>query len=305
MEFGFLTQGYVPADVRRDDPDAEHTVLMDDFELCLAADAAGFKYIWISEHHFLDEYSHISANDVFLGALASTTTRAHLGSGIFNPLPKVNHPAKVAERVAMLDHLTEGRFEFGTGRGAGSHEVTGFHDELLGTDVSETKAIWEETIAEFPKMWMQDDLRGLPRQVLVHAAAPGAAEAVRRSRTRRCGTPPGTRRASRWRRARASACSASRSTTSTSPRRPWQAYKRAIVDAEPVGAFVNDNLLVAGGVTFIAEDRDQARRDALAGRHQLPHQPGLPVPRHVPAARGHPGAGRRSLPDYTDEVLDA
>src|SRR5215212_2563859 len=143
MEFGFLTQGYVPAYLR-DDPNAEHTVLMDDLEVCQAADRAGFKYVWISEHHFLVEYSHISANDVFLGALASTTTRTHLGSGIFNPLPKVNHPAKVAERVAMLDHLTEGRFEFGTGRGAGSHEVTGFHDELI--DVSETKLIFEETV---------------------------------------------------------------------------------------------------------------------------------------------------------------
>ena len=108
MEFGFLTQGYVPEAMRRADPDAEHTVLMDDLEVCQAADAAGFKYIWISEHHFLDEYSHISANDVFLGALASTTKRAHLGSGIFNPLPKVNHPAKVAEKVAMaaVNHRT-------------------------------------------------------------------------------------------------------------------------------------------------------------------------------------------------------
>ena len=44
--------------------------------MCLAADAAGFKYIWISEHHFLDEYSHISANDVFLGALADARRSA-------------------------------------------------------------------------------------------------------------------------------------------------------------------------------------------------------------------------------------
>lgn len=86
MEFGFLTQGYLPAD-RRTGPDAEHRVLMDDLELCLAAEQAGFKYIWISEHHFLDEYSHISSNDVFLGALGALTTRAHVGSGIFNPLP--------------------------------------------------------------------------------------------------------------------------------------------------------------------------------------------------------------------------
>ena len=63
---------------------------------------------------------------MLLGYLAATTERIHLGSGIFNPLPQVNHPAKVAEKVAMLDHLSNGRFEFGTGRGAGSHEILGF-----------------------------------------------------------------------------------------------------------------------------------------------------------------------------------
>jgi len=174
MEFGLFIQGYTPKFLRAEDPDAEHHTFEKELAAVEAADRAGIKYVWVTEHHFLDEYSHISANDVFLGALAGRTTRAHLGSGIFNPLPKVNHPAKVAERAAMLDHLTEGRFEFGTGRGAGSHEVTGFHDELLGTDVSETKAIWEETIAEFPKMWMQETYEGFdgtywsmpPRKVL-------------------------------------------------------------------------------------------------------------------------------------------
>ena len=71
---------------------------------------------------------------MFLGYLAHTTERIHLGSGIFNPLPQVNHPAKVAERVAMLDHLSDGRFEFGTGRGAGSHEILGFLPEHDGPE---------------------------------------------------------------------------------------------------------------------------------------------------------------------------
>jgi alkanesulfonate monooxygenase SsuD/methylene tetrahydromethanopterin reductase-like flavin-dependent oxidoreductase (luciferase family) len=48
--------------VRRNDPNAEHRTLIDDFELCLDAEKAGFKYIWISEHHFLDEYSHPRQN---------------------------------------------------------------------------------------------------------------------------------------------------------------------------------------------------------------------------------------------------
>ena len=131
---------------------------MNELELVKAADEAGFKYVWVTEHHFLDEYSHLSANEVFLGYLAHSTERIHLGSGIFNPLPQVNHPAKVAEKVAMLDHLSGGRFEFGTGRGAGSHEILGFLPDM--EDLTGTREIWEDVIREFPKMWMQDEYQG-------------------------------------------------------------------------------------------------------------------------------------------------
>ena len=116
MEFGIFIQGYCPAFRQKVDADAEHHALMDDLTVVQAADRAGFKYVWVVEHHFLNEYSHLSANDVVLGYLAHATERIHLGSGIFNPLPAVNHPVKVAERAAMLDHLSRGRFEFGTGR---------------------------------------------------------------------------------------------------------------------------------------------------------------------------------------------
>src|ERR1700692_528435 len=80
--------------------------------------------------------------------------------------------AQVAERVAVLDHLSGGRFEFGTGRGAGSHEILGFLPGM--TDLSHTREIWEDVIAEFPKMWLQDTYEGYqgkfwsrpPRKVL-------------------------------------------------------------------------------------------------------------------------------------------
>jgi alkanesulfonate monooxygenase SsuD/methylene tetrahydromethanopterin reductase-like flavin-dependent oxidoreductase (luciferase family) len=158
MEFGLFIQGYNPAFRREGDPDAEHRAFMDELAAVVAADQAGFKYVWVTEHHFLDEYSHLSANDVMLGWLAHATERIHLGSGIFNPLPQVNHPAKVAERVAMLDHLSDGRFEFGTGRGAGSHEILGFLPDM--EDLTGTREIWEDVIGEFPKMWMQDTYEG-------------------------------------------------------------------------------------------------------------------------------------------------
>src|SRR3954468_14352124 len=172
MEFRIFVQGYTPQFRQDVDPEAEHHALMNELELVKAADTAGFKYVWVTEHHFLHEYSHLSANEVFLGYLAHSTERIHLGSGIFNPLAQVNHPVKVAEKVAMLDHLSEGRFEFGSGRGAGSHEILGFLPGM--TDLSGTREIWEDVIAEFPKMWLQDTYQGYqgkfwqlpPRKVL-------------------------------------------------------------------------------------------------------------------------------------------
>ncbi|MDQ1359624.1 MAG: hypothetical protein QOJ44_1, partial [Acidimicrobiaceae bacterium] len=73
MEFGLFIQGYVPNFRREVDPEAEHHALMDDLLVVQAADKAGFKYVWVTEHHFLDEYSHLSANDVVLGYLAHAT----------------------------------------------------------------------------------------------------------------------------------------------------------------------------------------------------------------------------------------
>jgi alkanesulfonate monooxygenase SsuD/methylene tetrahydromethanopterin reductase-like flavin-dependent oxidoreductase (luciferase family) len=85
--------------------------------------------------------------------LDATTERIHIGSGIFNVSPRVNHPVCNAERVAMLDHLTNRRFEFGTGRGAGSHEV----GTLNIHDPSSTKAEFNEVIREFVRMWERRD----------------------------------------------------------------------------------------------------------------------------------------------------
>ena len=74
----------------------------------------------------------------------------------------------------MLDHLSDGRFEFGTGRGAGSHEILAFLHRDGITDTSATREMWEETIGEFAKMWLQDEYQGFegkwwslpPRKVL-------------------------------------------------------------------------------------------------------------------------------------------
>ena len=259
MEFGLFIQGYVPKFRQDVDPDAEHHAFMDELEVVQAADKAGFKYVWVTEHHFLDEYSHLSANDVVLGYLAHATERIHLGSGIFNPLPQVNHPAKVAERVAMLDHLSGGRFEFGTGRGAGSLEILGFLPGMK--DLSGTREIWEDVIGEFSKMWLQDEYQGYdgkfwslpPRKVLpkpygkLHPAmwyAAGNTSSYEMAARRGLGV-------------------LGFSVGSFDELGPvLKAYKDAIGSADPVGAFVNDNVMVTTAA-FLAEDQETATASLL------------------------------------------
>src|SRR5213596_4081313 len=154
MEFGLFVQAHVPRqEVEADPGGAEHARLLREVELAEAADRHGFKYVWSVEHHFLEEYSHLSASEIVLPFIAARTRRIHVGSAIWNLTPPVNHPARVAKRVAMLDHLSEGRFEFGTGRGSSSLEVTGFGIE--STD--DTKAMYEEVLPEFPKMWREGE----------------------------------------------------------------------------------------------------------------------------------------------------
>ena len=154
MEFGIFNAACVlPRYVEQHGASAEHDRIMDEVAFIVAADKAGFKYTWASEHHFLTEYSHLSASESFLAFVAAKTNNIHIGSGIFNITPPVNHPARIAERVAMLDHLSEGRFEFGTGRGSSTTEQKGFGIE----DSELTREMVAETLPQIVRMWKDED----------------------------------------------------------------------------------------------------------------------------------------------------
>jgi alkanesulfonate monooxygenase SsuD/methylene tetrahydromethanopterin reductase-like flavin-dependent oxidoreductase (luciferase family) len=154
MEFGIFNSVCVlPRYVEQHGASAEHDRIMDEIAYVEAADQAGFKYAWVTEHHFLTTYSHLSANESFLAYAAARTNNIHLGSGIFNITPPVNHPARIAERVAMLDHLSGGRFEFGTGRGSSTTEQKGFGIE----DSELTREMVAETLPQIVRMWKDED----------------------------------------------------------------------------------------------------------------------------------------------------
>jgi alkanesulfonate monooxygenase SsuD/methylene tetrahydromethanopterin reductase-like flavin-dependent oxidoreductase (luciferase family) len=154
MEFGiFNAISILPRYREQHGVAAEHDRLMDEVAFIRAADRAGFKYAWASEHHFLTDYSHLSDSESFLAFCAAKTENIHLGSGIFNITPPANHPARIAERVAMLDQLSEGRFEFGTGRGSSTTEQRGFGIE----DPEITREMVAETLPEIIRMWRETE----------------------------------------------------------------------------------------------------------------------------------------------------
>ena len=86
----------------------------DVFDLADRAEAAGVDCVWLGEIHFTPTRSVISASLQVASAIASRTRRLRVGTAV-QVLP-LNHPLRIAEEVATLDHISQGRFEFGIGR---------------------------------------------------------------------------------------------------------------------------------------------------------------------------------------------
>jgi alkanesulfonate monooxygenase SsuD/methylene tetrahydromethanopterin reductase-like flavin-dependent oxidoreductase (luciferase family) len=283
VEFGIFNSLYMPHQLRDKDPEhAEHNRLMDEVEWTKAADRSGFKYSWATEHHFLEEYSHLSANESFMAYLAAVTTRIHVGSGIINITPPVNPPARVAERVAMLDHLSGGRFEFGVGRGSSTTEQKGF-----GIDDPElTKEMVDEVLPQFKRMWTQTEYSfdgrffSMPsRNVL-----PKPYTKPHPPMWIAAGNPGTFQKAARM--GLGVLCFTMGSPESL--KRLIEVYKTEVENAEPVGAYVNNNIMVTSQMLCL-EDGQKARdiacnmtsgyQNSLVFRYldTFPKPPGIPV----------------------------
>jgi alkanesulfonate monooxygenase SsuD/methylene tetrahydromethanopterin reductase-like flavin-dependent oxidoreductase (luciferase family) len=124
MKFGIFYELQLPKPWA---PDDERRLVQDALDQVELADLLGLDYAWAVEHHFLEEYSHCSASDVFLAAAAARTKRIRLGHGIRQVIPNYNHPARTAEAIAMLDLVSNGRAELGIGEGATRLELGGFN----------------------------------------------------------------------------------------------------------------------------------------------------------------------------------
>lgn len=146
MKFGIFYEFQIPRPWQAHTEYQLHQNALDQIEL---ADQLGYDYAWEVEHHFLEEYSHSPAPEVFLGAATQRTKNIRLAHGIIQHT--TNHPARVAERVATLDLLSKGRVEFGMGEGNTWTEL-----EPFDVDFADKRERWEDAVRCITPMFNND-----------------------------------------------------------------------------------------------------------------------------------------------------
>lgn len=124
MRFGVFYELQLPGPW---EPSSERDLFHHALDQVVLADRLGIDYAWAVEHHFLEEYSHCSAPEVFLAAAAARTKSIRIGHGIRQVIARYNHPARSAECVSTLDVVSDGRVDFGIGEGATRLELHGFN----------------------------------------------------------------------------------------------------------------------------------------------------------------------------------
>jgi len=152
MRFGIFYEHQLP---RPWTEGLEQKLFQDALTQVELADRLGFDNVWEVEHHFLEEYSHSSAPEIFLAACSQRTRQIRLGHGIVLMPPGYNHPARVAERIATLDLVSNGRVEWGTGESSAMAELGGY-----GVAVGDKRNAWREAVEQCANMLAMDPYPG-------------------------------------------------------------------------------------------------------------------------------------------------
>jgi alkanesulfonate monooxygenase SsuD/methylene tetrahydromethanopterin reductase-like flavin-dependent oxidoreductase (luciferase family) len=166
MRFGIFFELQLP---RPWGEDSERQLFTEALEQIELADRLGFDYAWCVEHHFLEEYSHCSSPELLMAAASQRTRNIRLGHGVLQMHGAVNHPIRIAERVATLDILSGGRVDFGTGEPSSETELGGFCVQR-----ADKRRVSEDAIDAVTRMfveepfagWNSDYLTAPPRNIL-------------------------------------------------------------------------------------------------------------------------------------------
>lgn len=116
------------------------------FNLVEAGESWGLDSAWLAEFHFNPVRSVLSSPIVVAGAIAARTKRMRVGMAVY-VLP-LNNPLRIAEEVATVDHISEGRFDFGIGRSGFTRSY-----DIYGTPYSESQARFRESLEIIREAW--------------------------------------------------------------------------------------------------------------------------------------------------------
>ena len=253
MKFGLFYEHQLPQPWGEDSERQLYQDALDQVEL---ADRLGIDYVWEVEHHFLEEYSHSSAPEVFLAACSQRSKRIRLGHGITLMPPRYNHPARVAERIASLDLVSNGRVEWGTGESATAVEMGGF---LI--DPTDKEAMWQEAVEQAANMlamrpypgfkgkWFEMPCRNLVPKPVQKPHPPMWVACSRRETIHRA--------------ARAGLGALAFAFLEPEQAAHWVEEYYAIIKSDacvPIGHTVNPNIALVGGLSCHKEEAEAIRR---------------------------------------------
>ena len=263
MQFGVFFDLQLP---RPWDEGREARLFQEALEQAELADKLGLEFAWVMEHHFLEEYSHSSAPEVFLAACSQRTKNIRLGHGIVLMPPAYNHPARVAERIATLDLLSGGRVEWGVGASGSRIEMEGFN-----INPDEKQEMLVEAVCEAAKMLCSNPYPGFkgkyfsmpPRNIV-----PKPIQKPHPPLWIACTDPRTVRRAAKW------GMGALTLAFDLAPQLVEEYYGTFKQGCEPIGRIVNPNIAMLTGIMCHA-DGEVAVARGLEGfqffRHALSH----------------------------------
>jgi len=232
MKFGLLSQIQVPKPWTIT---TERQTYWDNLDHVVAAEAAGFSYFWLTEQHFFAEIGHCACPEMFLAAASQRTRTIRLGFAVI--LMPCHNPFNVAERVATLDLLSNGRCEFGAGRGTAAYVVEGLG---FNAEATTARAVGREALQAVISMLEQEYFPGFQGEHFTLPARQVIPQAIQRPH------PPLWYAASNletFERAGADGVGVLGVTRYTPAQmKPHiQAYRAAIRDATPIGRSINNH----------------------------------------------------------------
>ena len=247
MKFDLLYELQMP---KPHDERSEYRCYHEALEQIELADRLGYDTVWEVEHHFLTEFAHSSAPEVFLAAVSQRTKNIRIGHGVVLLPHKFNHPIRVAERVAALDILSNGRVEFGTGRSS-QYEQAAFE-----IDTAVSREMWQESLEIIPRMWTEDPFEFQGRFVNIpsRSIVPKPLQKPHPPIWMAATSPQS------WEIAGQNGIGILGLTIFVSVPQLQdrvRAYKKAMVNAKPVGKFINDQV-GAFTIVHVAETKAQA-----------------------------------------------